>query len=307
VPYLTAYFGGAVPGTITVNYASGPGDYFDSRRNGITISMAETHGPRELGLVAHEASHLALAAFSGGVSTLEPFRFMDEGLAAIIEHTVGGTLPKYRHAALVVAARRLSTGSVSLADLQAWSRYFGDPIGHPERAADYDAYEVGSAFDFFVQDTHGEGALRSLFADLARTRSLASSVRTVFGHTLDETEAAWVAYLRAVDVSVASRPPAVVEMVPANGAAGVATDLAEVRVTFDTDMTPFICVNTPCNEGICYDHAVWRDLRTLAIKIDRPLMPDHPYSLSLGSPPRCMLKSEDRVELPVVKWEFRTR
>jgi len=306
-PYLTAYFGAAVPSRITVSYSSQPGDYFDPKSNGITISTSDLHGARERGLVAHETSHLALAALSGGASTLEPFRFMDEGLAAIIQETADGTLRKYRHAALVLAARRLSTGSVSVTDMQAWSKYFGDPVDHPDKVADYDAYEVGSAFDFFVQGTHGEGALKSLFLDLATTRSLASSVKTVFGRTLEETEAAWVAYLRAVDVSAVTHVPAVIDMMPTNGATGIATELPEIHVTFDVDMAPFICVNTACTDGICYDHAYWKDSRTLAIRIDKPLLPDHPYSLSLGSPPRCALKSSDRVELPVVRWDFHTR
>jgi hypothetical protein len=196
---------------------------------------------------------------------------------------------------------------VRIADMQAWSQYFGDPTGHPERVADYDAYVVGAAFDFFMQDTYGEGALKSLFVDLAKTHSLTVSVKTVFGRTLEEVETGWTAYLRAVDVSVLPRAPAVIEMAPANGATGVAPDLAEIHVTFDVDMTSSICMSAPCSAGICYDHARWKDSRTLAIAIDKPLLPDHAYSLSLGSPPTCVLRSSDGVKLPVARWEFRTR
>jgi hypothetical protein len=306
-PYLTAYFGGAVPSRITVLHQATGTSHFVHDQDIIYISASSLHGVPEPAIVAHETAHRALAVLSGGASAQEPFRFMDEGLAMILQKQVVGTLPAYRRAALVLAAQRLTTGSVRLADMQAWSRYFGDASGGSDAKLDWNAYLVGSAFDFFVEDTYGEGALKRLFADLAKTRSLAASTKTVFGRTLDETEAAWVAYLRAVDLATVARAPTVVEMMPANGATGVATELPEIHVTFDTDMVQSICVNAPCSAGICYDHAHWKDSRTLAIRIDRPLMPDHLYSLALGSPPQCTLKSSDRIDLPVTRWEFRTR
>jgi hypothetical protein len=306
-PYVTSTFGLAVPTKVTVRYSSRRGEYFHPDDASIEISSADHHTPRELGLVAHETAHLALASLSNGASTLEGFRFMDEGLAAIIEESVRGTLPTYRRAALVLAARRISTGGARLADLQVWSRYFGDPARDAGKSADYDAYLVGSAFDFFLEDVYGEGALKRLFLDLSKTRSLPASLTNVFGRTVEQTEAAWDRYLRAVDLSIATHVPSVVAMDPTSGASGVPTATTEIHVAFDTDMLPFICVDAPCSAGICYDHAYWQDTRTLAIRIDGRLLPDHAYSLSLGSPPQCLLKSIYRVEMPVVRWEFRTR
>jgi hypothetical protein len=303
-PFLVTYFGVALPTRFTVLYQSSGTSHFVPDRDVIYISAASLHGVPERAIVAHETAHRALAVLSGGASALEPFRFMDEGLAMIVQKRVLGELAAYKRSSLVLAARRLSAGTAKVSDMQAWSRYFGDTTGGPHAGLDWDAYSVGSAFDFFVEDTYGEGALKRLFLDLGKTRSLATSLETVFGRTLQETEAAWDAYLRAVEIHA----PAVVALVPPNGATGVATQVAEIRATFDTDMAPYICLRTDsCRDGLCYDRAYWKDSRTVAIRIDRPLTPDHKYSLSLGSPPVCLLRSSDGVDLPVVNWEFRTR
>ena len=300
-PPLAEFFGAALAEKLTVLYQREGTSHFIADRNVIYISAASLKGAAEPAVVAHETAHRALAVLTEGASATEPFRFMDEGLAMIIEKTFQGSLAKYRRTSLLLAAKRLSTGSVQIADLQHWSKYFGDPTV----TADWDAYNIGSAFDFFVQDTFGNNALKRLFVDLGKSRSLQSSVKTVLGKTLEETEAAWVGYLRAVP---APQVPAVVEMDPANGTSGVARDLAEIHATFDTDMAASICVRTDdCAGGICYEHALWRDPRTLVISIDQPLAAGHEFALSLGYPPRCVLKSSDGVEAPVVQWGFRTR
>ncbi|HTQ45347.1 MAG TPA: Ig-like domain-containing protein, partial [Polyangiaceae bacterium] len=185
-----------------------------------------------------------------------------------------------------------------LADLEQWSTYFGVP---PK--ADFDAYDVGSAFLFFVEGKYGQDKLKALLVDLGRTRELAASARAVLGLSADETEAAWEQYLRAAGVHV----PAVTLMVPADGEADVATDLREVRVTFDADMQPGICVITDCHDGLCYDHARWADPRTFVVAVVGSLLPAHDYILSLGVPGRCRLKDRHGVEAPTTPWRFRTR
>lgn len=302
--HLSAFFGEALPTRITIEKENEGTSHFDPGRNLVYISKTSLQGQgvaapsSECAVVAHETAHVALAKLTDGASTMEAFRFLDEGLATIIQERVDGTIARYKRAALGLAARRLSIGSVKLTDVQVWSKYFGDP----GVKADYRAYEVGSAFVFFVEDTWGEGALRRLFRDLAKTKSLDASVGNIHGRTLDETEREWESYLRSVEVHV----PTIAEMVPRNGATAVPRDLGEIRVTFDTDMSPVICVSTNCNDGICYDHAYWKDARTLAIKLDEPLASSRAYSLSLGSPNQCALTSADGIEVPVVKWEFRT-
>lgn len=204
---LAASFGTALPTRITVYSEGESQSVFDVHHTSIAISKASLRGkgpvaPKsENALVAHETVHLALAALSGGASNLEPFRFLDEGLAVIVQKTIDGELPEYKRAAIVIAGERLSKNNVGLAAMQQWSAYFGDGT----TKADYDAYAVGSAFDFFLQDTYGDGAVQKLFADLGKTRSLARSLETVFGRTFEEVEHAWQEYLRAA--MAAAAPP----------------------------------------------------------------------------------------------------
>ena len=298
-PVLVETFGSSLPARVTVDYEANGTSRFDPERNAVHIARDALHSSSELALVAHETAHLGLANLTAGASTTEPFRFLDEGLASIIENKVDGALERYKSSALALAAGRLANGSVELADLQRWSQYFGDPrVG-----ADFSAYDVGAAFVFFLQDTFGEAALEQLLADIARSRSLAVSLRASLDRTLEEIEASWESYLRRVDV----RAPAVVELSPSNGEASVATDLKEIRATFDTDMQSFVCIRTSCSDGICYDHAAWRDAHTLVVTVNGSLLPAHAYALSLGIPGRCRLRARGGAEAPVVTWEFRTR
>jgi len=305
-PHLVEFFGVEVPAKVTVVDEEAGASHFDPNRNIVYISKESLQGKGGAAPISvcadvgHETAHLALARLTGGASYIDPFRFLDEGLATILQKEIDGTLPRYKRHALVLAARRLTAGSVRLPDLQAWSKYFGDP----KVKADFDAYEVGSAFVFFVQDTRGNDALRKLYVDLGRTRALATSLSSVLGRTYDETEQDWEAYLRTVTIPHA---PNITEMVPGNGATAVMPDMNELHVTFDTDMLPSICVMTKCNDGICYDRAYWKDARTLAIKIEKPLAPQQAYALTLGSPSHCALMSAEGVEAPITRWEFRTR
>ncbi len=99
--------------------------------------------------------------------------------------------------------------------------------------------------------------------------------------------------------------PTVVSRSPLDGAARVAIDTRELSVAFDTDMQPTVCVNAPCDQGVCYDHARWSTPRTLTIAVDPKLLPKHDYSIGLGAR-SCHLKSVGGYELPVTIWRFRT-
>src|SRR5262249_41286970 len=153
-------------------------------------------------------------------------------------------------------------------------------FGDPAIKADFDAYLVGSAFLFFLDDAHGAGTSKRVLVDIGKTRSLARSLASVLGQSQSEVEQAWEGYLRAARRE--AKPPAIALMVPDNGATGVAPDLAEVFVTFDADMAPNICLGTTCTDGLCYDHATWKDARTLAIRAAPALQPNHVYVISLG-------------------------
>jgi hypothetical protein len=185
--------------------------------------------------------------------------------------------------------------------MQRWSVYFGDASAG---SANFDAYDVGAAFVYFLLDRFGEAKLLGLFADIAKTRTLAESARNVVARTADELDAEWQAYLAAIEVKV----PHVVLMDPPNGAMDVRVDLVEARVSFDTDMSP-ACRSTitpPCDQGLCFEHAQWKDARTLAIAAHRRLVAGRAYEIDLGSR-GCLLRTTAGAELPRTKWRFVTR
>jgi hypothetical protein len=187
--------------------------------------------------------------------------------------------------------------------VQEWRVYFGAPK-EGQHVLDFGAYDVGAAFVFFVTERYGEDKLRALLVDLGRTRSLDASSRAVLGAGLEETQGAWEQFLARTTVRV----PAIVERVPADGVTGVDLDLREAHVTFDVDMAAG-CSNmrTPsCADGICAEHARWKDGRTLAIDIDRRLPEAHAFEIELGTH-GCLLRSTEGVELPKTKWRFVTR
>jgi hypothetical protein len=312
-PILSGFYGADIPPKITVLIRSEGESVFDADRGDvITVSRRSLRAPErrldafgrgppsELSDVTHETAHLANALLTRKASTLEALRFLDEGLATVMEKRADGVAEAYKAYALAFSAGRLSTGSVRLAALQDWSAYFGVPP-----AADFSAYDVGAAFVFFIEDGYGDAKLRLLLADLGRTQSLAASSQAILGRDISQTEAAWESYLRRVDVQV----PSIVEMVPRNGQQDVGTDTTEVRVTFDTDMEPRVCVRTDCDDGVCYRDAAWRDGRVFVVKVKPALEPNHAYSLSLGVPgPRgCRMMTKRGIEAPILTWTFRTR
>lgn len=103
-------------------------------------------GPR---LVAHESSHIGLHHFTAGASTLEQFRFFDEGLANIMGAIAADRLSAYKQQALNAGAAQHSKGNVSFAKVQKWSSYYGRPGSGTKYA-----YDVGASFNFFVMDTY---------------------------------------------------------------------------------------------------------------------------------------------------------
>jgi hypothetical protein len=150
-PVLVETFGSSLPARVTVDYEAKGTSQFDPGRNAVHIARDSIHSSSEGAVVAHETAHLGLANLTAGASTTEPFRFLDEGLATIIEKKVGGALDHYKSTTLALAAGRLANGSVKLDDLQRWSQYFGDP----KVGADFNAYDVGAAFVFSSRTTSG--------------------------------------------------------------------------------------------------------------------------------------------------------
>jgi dienelactone hydrolase len=202
-----AFFGEATPPLVHVAFHERANSYFHPETSTVSISRHPAEKNPEIALVAHETAHLALARLTHGASTSEALRFLDEGLASIIASRAKGDADAYRSRAFVVAAQRAGEDDAILVHAARWSEYFGDPGMHP----DYDAYDVGAAFDFFLMKEFGEGATRRLLTDLGDTRDLGRSCARVLGRGVGEIERLWRAGLEYVKVEV----PRVVARSPA--------------------------------------------------------------------------------------------
>jgi stage V sporulation protein SpoVS len=143
------------------------------------------------GILAHEASHLALCRLTAQANILVPFRFIDEGFADIIEFDIVGKADRHKTSALRRAAEQYELGNVSFQKVQNWRAYSRDAMG---RFTPY-AYQVGSSFVYFLIDSYSKEKLRDFFVSLGRHRDLAPALTEVFGLSLQETEKRWLGYL----------------------------------------------------------------------------------------------------------------
>jgi hypothetical protein len=109
-----------------------------------------------------------------------------------------------------------------------------------------------------------------------------------------------------LSVPVFAKPPEVVDMSPKNGATDVDPETAELRVTFDRDMSTdgfSFCGGGPAfpqMEG----RPKWVDKRTVIAKVK--LEPDHDYQLSLNCPAARNFRSADGTPLEPLPWSFST-
>jgi hypothetical protein len=168
------FFDEATPPIVHVTYVDRGTSQFHPESSALTISRESLRHQTEVGVAAHETAHLALARLTRGASTTEALRFIDEGLASIVQSRAEGKADAYRARASVVAAERAREDGAILAHAERWSEYFGDP----KTRADFDAYDVGASFDQFLFDVlqpvslpphHSASSLR-----FSRVSSLAS-------------------------------------------------------------------------------------------------------------------------------------
>lgn len=105
--------------------------------------------------------------------------------------------------------------------------------------------------------------------------------------------------------AVQGPPPKIVSMIPKDGDDAVSNDIGELLVTFDRPMyTSEICVHAPCSDGVCHDHASWKDDKTLVIKVEKALTPGKSYDLQLGVNGKCVVAGADASHLPYTPWRF---
>lgn len=298
---LHEYYGEHLPKVLTLGYIEGESSLFDPQNNRVNLAVRELYHPAGRRVIAHESSHIALYHLTAGASSLEPFRFFDEGQANIMGALAADALGDYKDLALNAAAIQYSKGNVSLERVQRWSSYYGEPDSRNPYA-----YDVGASFNFFILEIYGQEALFRFFEDIGKTRDLSQTVRNLFNKSAGDFEAEWLQYLLEIDTSLVR--PAVVEMYPPHNAESVPVDVKEIYVRFNTEMLPSICILTPsCQDSaVCYKNAYWKAKNILAVKVQGRLKPGHLYRLSLGVPQKCDNKSVAGVELPITPWYFKT-
>jgi hypothetical protein len=296
---LFAYFGSATPPSITVEHWDGS----TSRFHPGTMSIELGPGADRVDIVAHESTHLCNYNLTQGASVTNSLRFVDEGFAETMGYLIAGQADWYRTYALAVAEQEMQQGRVSLAQVQDWSAYFG-ASGSPASTRNWRAYQVGSSFDFMIEDTKGAAGLRAFFEDLGNSQDLGATVQNLFSVTASEIEAEWVAYLEKVDVDTSA--PIVTAMFPANGSIDVPLDTTEITVTFNVAMGRAYCLTLPCGDsGLCASHAHWKAPNVLAVTVDGGLKRGTVYAIALGHD-GCPLTSYLGLPLPVSEWRFTT-
>ncbi|HCF59797.1 MAG TPA: hypothetical protein DFS52_17600 [Myxococcales bacterium] len=301
---LHRFFGEATPERITIGYTPESASSFSVGSDSITVSMNEW-ATNPAPIVAHESSHLALSHLTQGASATEPFRFLDEGLAEYLQHVVAGDLPAYREEALAVAAADRARGAISFAAMRSWQTCFGRP---PKR--NLRAYAAGASVVFFLVERWGEPKLRAFFAELGRTRDLDQATRAKIELSVEQLEAGWTAWLKTQRPAMtdSDEPLRIVRFSPAQGSKSVSAALREVEVELSSDMfgrAP-LCLQTPCNDGLCYTEAYWKSPRILAVRAPKGLRAGTRYELRIGAA-GCQIQSRSGEKLPVTEWSFQTR
>jgi hypothetical protein len=296
---LFAYFGAATPQTITLEHWDGS----TSRFHPTTMSIELGPSADRVDIVAHESTHLCNYNLSQGASTTSAFRFVDEGFAETMGYVIAGQGDWYRTYALAVAQQEMQQGRVSLAQVQDWSTYFG-ASGSAASSRNWRAYQVGSSFDFMLEDKGGAAGLRAFFADLGDGRDLGATFQRLYSATTTEIEAEWLAYLGKVEVD--SSAPTVTALSPPDGATEVPLDTAEIAVTFSVAMGRASCLKLTCGDGgVCSAQTEWRARNVLAFTFDGGLKRGTTYTIFLGRD-GCPMTSYLGISLPVTEWRFTT-
>jgi hypothetical protein len=302
---IREYFGDKTPERIHV--VAHPGDTrsrFDPATNTIHAGLAP-NAPGFLGVVVHESAHLALAAATGGASTFDEFRFIDEGMATTVENEAMNTSGDHRASAVAAAAGLADQGRLSLATVKDWPSFFGRPGVDPDNALNWKAYRVGASFIAYVLEQKGKPGLMALWRAVGETRSLDAALRRSLGigeAAAEEEWRSWVAQNRIRDAAA----PNIVRLMPEDNADGVPTNLREITAEFDQPMdTDSIVIVTPCGDsGVCYSNAYWKSSATLAVRVD--LRADRDYRLQIGMPGMECANASHSARLPPTPWRFRT-
>jgi hypothetical protein len=294
---LQAFYGTSMPARITVRYTDRDHSLFHANTSSVSIAIEHLARPARQpeATIAHETSHLALHALTHGASSLERFRFIDEGLAYMLAARVTDEGETFRAKALAKAAAAHQERTIDFARVQAWDSY-GSRRAHAENP---NAYAVGASFVFFLLDERDEKQLHEFLVALGRTTDLDAALRETYGMSGQEAEARWQRYLGRikVDPSALESPPMLARTIPKQDEQRVSPTLRELVAEFDRPMdTNRMCIQTRCDDGVCYKNARWESPTRLVVAVTPALLPAHRYELSLGGED-CRLRSASLVEL----------
>jgi hypothetical protein len=194
---LQCFFGTSMPARITVRYHDRDHSMFDP--NTSSVAIAREHLNRDKSSIAHESSHLALHTLTQGASTLERFRFIDEGMAYILAAWATDESETFRAKALARAAAAHQERPTEFARVQAWDSYGSRPV-QAQMAVPY-AYAVGASFVFFLLEEGDEKQLREFLVGLGRSADLEAALWETYGMSQQDAEARWQGYLEQIKVA----------------------------------------------------------------------------------------------------------
>lgn len=105
------------------------------------------------------------------------------------------------------------------------------------------------------------------------------------------------------------KTPQVVKMFPAGDGRNVPTNISEIFVEFDTDMSSMICLNMNDDEQkeLLFKNVYWKTDKILAVKVEGSLKPRTRYTISLGIQNMCQLMDNFGGMFPVTRWSFTTK
>lgn len=301
IEILQSYYGDAVPTRFTIESTDKARSLFQPRGNRVLISNQSQHKEYNSCAVEHESAHLALFAYTRGASLREEFRFIDEGMATLIDAEACHRLEESKRKARRMAADAMRLNRVSFAAVQKWSVYFGIP----ERGTpNWDAYQIGVSFNLFLWERYGKERLLAFLKELGTQGELGAALQASVGKDAATIESEWLGYLG--QPLPPSPPPKLARLQPDNQATAVSPDTKEIVMEFDQAMHPSYSLLTPCDEGVCFRDAYWKSDRILAIRV--ALRPDHEYRIKFGNEKTGQQKfiSFEGIPMSYYTWTFKT-
>lgn len=193
---LKSFYGRYMPQNIRIRYEEGQkGGYFDATNRIVTVGMA----PISL-LIPHESSHVILYKMTNGKSNTDEYRFIDEGWASIVGARFTGY--HYKKSALRTAKKELEKGNVNFDTVQNWTEYFGNWKTTKRKGVkrNYDAYDVGASFVYYLVDEYGEKKYKKFLVALGKEPGLNTALLKIYDKPMDQIQSDWQYYVQQYEI-----------------------------------------------------------------------------------------------------------